>query len=586
MNNRSAQSAAGPRAAETYIVDLTTVCLSSGTLRLPLSLLGRFSEGQHRVSAGGEELTIEFEAPRTLSGLAPFFKGCELRANDRVRFVFDGASLVLEAHKRERPRSSSAAASAPLNASLSAAVGGSNGGAERAPSKASVNGGARLPQRGLFAEPSQLLDPSAQIAQDALAAEDTVAATASAEPQHAPAENSVKAVRRVRIEGGEPPRTNTVTPRPLDRASAHDVWARRQQPSWRALDTMVAGPVIDPEEAAEAFSDSIVRVVRRSKGTITPLAAEIPPLKPKAAPEAREERPVSYSMSWPLPETPREKPKARPADGPAPRPARESRANAAAGATPNPYLDPYLDAPIDADTEQYAASTPTILESDLLSLPTSGRWREASEEAYHKYQEAQHASAEPVAVPAGRRGILGRLGFGRAAKDGALNGAGAGNGAATDQPSWPGAAPTTAAPASDSATRATGGGTGAAAAASQPAANTAKPAAPAKPTPVYQASGQQLLIVDESVYDVDFETAAPPQTALKEEPMGSIEDDMAALNALLRQPDIPAIVRCDDLAARLRISPERVSRAMLRLSEDRERFTPLRGDAYMVRRGA
>src|SRR5690554_3026362 len=126
MNNRETRSAAGPGAAETFVVDLTSVCLRSGTVRLPLSLIGRFSEGQHRVTAGGEERVIEFEAPRTLLGLAPFFEREGLKANDRVLFEFDGDRLTLSAEKRERPRSSgSRPAVSPLTSN--AATGGSGG---------------------------------------------------------------------------------------------------------------------------------------------------------------------------------------------------------------------------------------------------------------------------------------------------------------------------------------------------------------------------------------------------------------------------------------------------------------------------
>lgn len=559
MNNRIAQSAAGSRAAETYIVDLTTVCLSSGTVRLPLSLLGRFSEGQHVVLAGGEELVIEFEAPRTLSGLAPFFGRSELRANDRVRFVFDGERLELEAHKRERPRVPAAATSSTLAHATPVA--------QRLSADTAANGYARIPQRGLFAEPAQLVE--APMTSGLGTSEGRVSANPASEAPTSDLDNTIKAIRRVRIEGGDPPRTDTVAPRPVDRASAHDVWARRQRPSWRALDTMVAGPVVDPEEAAEAFSDSIVRVVRRSKGTVTPLAAEIPPLRPKPAPE-EERAAMSYSLTWPLPEEHREKPKARPADMAASRPANR-RVEQPEAAVSYAHLDPVLDAPINADAEQYVQSGPTILESDLLSLPTSGRWRTESEEAYLKYQEAQLATAqEPVAVPAGRRGgFLGRLGFGRNGRDNAPVGSTTG---ASDSAHWADDAPRQPAPAFP--------------AGSEPVDLGADLADEQAARQVALTDTQNLLIVDESVYDVDFETAVEePRAAVVEAP-GSIEDDMKALHALLAQPDVPAIVKCDDLAARLRISPQRVSRAMQRLAEDRDRFTPLRGDAYMVRKGA
>src|SRR5690606_13594820 len=115
----------------------------------------------------------------------------------------------------------------------------------------------RLPSRGLFPAPAELVNVDPERHQDLPA--ETHDERSDAEVQAAAEQwrdTSVKAVRRVRIEGGLPPRSDTVTPRPLDRASARDVWARRQQAPWRSLDTMIAGPVVPPEEAAEAFSES------------------------------------------------------------------------------------------------------------------------------------------------------------------------------------------------------------------------------------------------------------------------------------------------------------------------------------------
>lgn len=584
MNNRNGRPAAGPRASETFVVDLTSVCLKSGTVRLPLSMIGRFSEGQHKVTAGGEELLLEFEAPRTLTGLAPFFERTELKANDRVQFVFDGQRLELTALKRERPRSSRPVA--PLNAdsdvtSSAAAVGTGHGHVRSEP---------RLTGRGLYPAPAELVEVDAErqpAKADEAEAHDADAAAISAGDQWR--DTSVRAVRRVRIEGGMPPRADTAPPKPVDRASAHDVWARRQQAAWRSLDTMIAGPVVPPEEAAEAFSESTIRVVRRSKGTSTPLDVEAPPLRkpePEAAPEGS--RPVSYSMSWPLPETPRPKPQARPADVPAAAQAEPGRIHdepvqhqPAVEASGRAELDPYLDAPIDADREA-DYTPPTILESDLLSIPATGKWRTESEEAYLKYQEAQVAAApEPVAVPAERRqGFLGRLGLGRGGRAGGPSNSGSGDALSPRMttPVTPDRPERTPAPPAEEP------------AASAEPEEVPEPAsgyeekARVEVTPATATQPEKRVIVDESVYDVDFDTEVQPLLLASDDGVPTLESDMAQLRRYLHQPDVPAIVRCDDLAARLQMSQERVSSAMLRLAEDRERYTPLRGDAYMVRR--
>ncbi len=599
MNNRETQSAAEPGAAETFVVDLTTVCLRSGTVRLPLSLIGRFSEGQHKVTAGGEELMIEFEAPRTLIGLAPFFERAELKANDRVRFVFDGQKLELTAQKRERARGSSRTGNA-----LQAGPAGASGAQEPSPAQGRSEG--RLTARGLFPAPAELVDSTnARPGEPAAQAEGEQAEMDAQAESDQWRDTSVKAVRRVRIEGGVAPRMDTAPPRPLDRASARDVWARRQQASWRSLDAMVAGPVVPPEEAAEAFSETTVRVVRRSKGTSLPLDVEAPPL-PKPEPEAPSEsrRPESYSMSWPLPESRRSAPSARPADGPSSRaPAPEAQLEereerqtefGRAVLSARADLDPYLDAPIDADRES-GYVPPTILESDLLSLPPSGPWREESEEAYQKYKEAQLASGTAAAPVERRQGILGRLGLGRGARSGSASDAGSSDMGSSDAGSSARRSEQASKPVAP-ADRMTSGAPRESARSAQaisvetavevPAATPRRRAddmkAEAAPAAEAQRT-QKAVIVDESVYDVDFDTDVQPHLQGAQEADG-IEADMAKVSQYLHQPDVPAIVRCEDLAERLQMSQERVSSAMSRLAEDRERYTPLRGDAYMVRR--
>jgi hypothetical protein len=564
MNNRSSRSATGQRAPETFVVDLTSVCLRSGTVRLPLSMNGRFNEGQHKVTAGGEELVIEFEAPRTLLGLGPFFVRAELKANDRVQFVFNSHALELTALKRERPRSARSTAPA-LQAGTSFAEGRTE------IPKAQGNNGSRLTSRGLFPAPAELADVSTGPAPSATPgdapADDT--APAAAESWH---ETGANGVRRVRIEGGLPPRTDTAPPRPVDLASARDVWARRQQAPWRSLDTMVAGPVVAPEEAAEAFSQSTIRVVRRSKGTSTPLEVEAPPL-PRPEPDAPVgPRPqVSYSVSWPLPETSRGKAPTRRADGAAServattQPHARADAVAPVSAVAHAELDPYLDAPIDAAREAHY-TPPTILESDLLEVPSGGKWRTESEAAYLKYQEGQVAfAADPVAVPAERRqGLLGRLGLGLGR--GSRGSAGSSEGSSGQSSRRAPAEPTRPTPVPE-----------------EPAELAAEPPLPEFAVRIQEAADTRI-IVDESVYDVDFDTEVQPHLLVADDGVHSLESDMAQLRQYLGQPNVPAIVRCDDLAVRLSMSLERVSNAMLRLSEDRDLYTPLRGDAYMVRR--
>ncbi len=662
MNNRDEQPASDSRAAEAYVVDLTSVCVRSGTVRLPLSLIGRFSEGEQTARADGEELTLTFRAPRTLEGLAPFFERNDLKSNDRVRFEFGPEGLVLRAVRRERSRRSSPgqanAADKPhagvkhdsargagspasswgtSDARSAEALRGAerNASAERSASDALASErrssdtrssdarpsdarSTRLTARGMFPAPAHLMD-SADVEERARN-EAALEAQGSQEAERSHPEQwndtSVRAVRRVRIEGGTPPRTDTPAPRPIDRASARDVWARRQNPAWRSLDAIVAGPAVSPEEAADEFSGTTVRVVKRSQGISVPLEAEQAPARPEPkqpghrpatraeTTEAERKAPASYATSWPLDDRRREERAAERAKRAANPPEQAERAQ----------LDPYLDAPIDADREREQAERQTILESDLLSIPgAANSWRDVSEEAYQKYQQEQ-GEAERTTVQRERRpGLLGRLGLslggGRSEAPRSASSSNA-NRAPSDADEvedrrQPAATPSSRRQQEDSSEQRSQAQTWGRDGGPQisattlvaepkvaPARNEAvsAPRAHAEPQAQPQASSgsssasQLRVIVDESVYDVDFDTEV--EHAQKADPanMSTLETDMARLNGYFEMPDVPAIVRCDDLAERLSISLDRVTRAMTRLSEDRERFTPLRGDAYMVRR--
>lgn len=99
-----------------FVIDLTSVCVRTGTLQLPSKVLSRFAEGAMKVLAGGGEVDLEFTGPRTLSGLKPFFESQGLRANDRLRIEFGGPtdawSLKVVAERRERTKAKEASADA------------------------------------------------------------------------------------------------------------------------------------------------------------------------------------------------------------------------------------------------------------------------------------------------------------------------------------------------------------------------------------------------------------------------------------------------------------------------------------------
>lgn len=553
MNNRKVQPAGSSRAAETdHIVDLTSVCVRSGSVRLPLSMMGIFAEGAHQVRGGGEEHTLRFEAPRTLTGLQAFFAASELKANDRVRFVFGPAGVEMVAVKRERSRPPAEEGQATTQAPNVAPP---------QPVRSS-----RITLESGRASSAELMN--------------RVGAGGSAGSE---ATGDDGAVRRVRIEVGMTPQSSNPAPRPRDRASAHAVWSRKQSASWRALDTTIAGPVITPEEAADTFSETTVRVIRRSSGTATPLSEDIRSSEAKAKPEKKIDQ---VSISWPLPD-------------------RDSRTDssrleedehdwsevAAEDRGQRVTLDPYLDAPIDADSERgyVPLGGPTILESDLLNLPTGrSRWRDESEEAYSKYQEGVEASA---AREERRPGFFQRLGLAKGGRESAP--------VRREQETPPQPAPTSA-PSRGATQQDSGDGYQALGApgiqvpVSEPpgAMSTnisSDAAAVAVAEPVLAESNEvdgeraeaskKRVLIDDSVLGMEFPTAGEHSGE-----RSGIEADMAALLAYFNEPEVPAIVRCDELGERLAMDTERVKAAMERLAEDRDRFTPLRGDAYMIRR--
>src|SRR5690606_20885575 len=99
----------------TFELDLTSVCVSSGTIQLPLKMLPYFTPGRIPAVVDGQAVELEFEAPRRLMGLRQLFAERGLRSNDRVRFELelDGDRVVgLRATciRRERPKAPEAPA--------------------------------------------------------------------------------------------------------------------------------------------------------------------------------------------------------------------------------------------------------------------------------------------------------------------------------------------------------------------------------------------------------------------------------------------------------------------------------------------
>lgn len=94
-----------------FELNLTSVCVSSGVIQLPFKMLEFFVPGRVAAELDGEQVELDFQAPRRLHGLRAHFGARGLRSNDVVRFsleVEDGRLARLNATcvRRERQRPS------------------------------------------------------------------------------------------------------------------------------------------------------------------------------------------------------------------------------------------------------------------------------------------------------------------------------------------------------------------------------------------------------------------------------------------------------------------------------------------------
>lgn len=92
-----------------FELNLTSVCVSSGVIQLPLKMIEYFAPGSVAAELDGEAVELAFQAPRRLYGLRDHFGARGLRSNDRVRFALEvdaGRLVRLSATcvKRERQR--------------------------------------------------------------------------------------------------------------------------------------------------------------------------------------------------------------------------------------------------------------------------------------------------------------------------------------------------------------------------------------------------------------------------------------------------------------------------------------------------
>src|SRR5690606_1322051 len=96
-------------AKRAFELDLTSVCVTTGVMQLPLKMQEFFVAGDLPAVVDGEELRVSFTEPRRLSGFKQHFEKRGLRCNDKVVFEVEvegdvAIGLVAASIKRERNR--------------------------------------------------------------------------------------------------------------------------------------------------------------------------------------------------------------------------------------------------------------------------------------------------------------------------------------------------------------------------------------------------------------------------------------------------------------------------------------------------
>lgn len=579
MHTPKEPRATGSREGEQCELDLTSVCVRSGVVQVPQRMLTWFTEG-FVAQANGEELALTFEPPRALRGMAPFFEKNQLRANDRVRFTLDGGVVHLIAVRRERKRPET-----DPQPSRWASVRGSVEDAheERRDARASAKGverdvpvgerhGGALPD-GPFTgsdDPADL-DVSPDTASlDGRAGDDRVDATRG---PWGDAGASVRAVRRVRIEGGPSPAATAGTPRPVDRADARQVWAKKHQARWRPLDAFFANPVEPAEDTGPAYPETTVRVIRRSGGSSSaPTTWNGPTGRPEKAVDPRE---VDRKRDGAERSATRE----------------EGVVTAAAGAAPAiprptpERLHPASTAATSRATEERRKGIFSTLAHLGLRFQGDGHAKASSLDAPEREPVAGAPVPVPVPVSASRRTNTPARELAAERPMGA---------ATTDEWTPPTASRRSYDPTPPSATAlddAFGdgfvdmddlGGPD-----HGPVGSLAGPTPPSTSAPStggLSTGAPPPVRARPSTPDGGVSTAARPDHGMYDPgPPATLEDDIALLAAFLSQPTTPAIVRTERVAEELGMSVERAEHALGRLSEDRERFDRIRPGAYMVR---
>ena len=551
----------------TFELDLTSVCVSSGTIQLPLKMLPYFTPGRIPAVVDGQAVELEFEAPRRLMGLRQLFAERGLRSNDRVRFELelDGDRVVgLRATciRRERPKAPEAPA--PKEAGKASHV-------KPVSEPWESGGGVRVVKRiripGLAGAPA----PAELVAHET-PSEEGEALTSGAQPSREPTRSSWDAVQEQEVFGD-----GITTVRAVRRS-------RPQGEPERVEASEATTPA--PAGAGTMAADQVVRPIAASYEAVEPRPATsrlptpvqlsdliAPPLDDEdVASEAGSRRPRRWALA------PRLRFGAQQRQPHTSGPSRARSGDQPLGVREPSPTEAREAVPVELHEVAPHRPAPGLFGAERGAQPAEGRAGELraeqavapprDERGRGEARELVGALARPSAP--GPRASAQRDWAGDASINPFRVARGLAYGA--DQapersgPSF--AAETTvrsAAPAS--APRAE----------HEPQAAAELPAEPVQPL-------RQTLLIDDEDFGGEY-LAPPPQPPFADRPApGSLEADIAQVKEYLSSPGTPAIVRAEAVGLVLGIGEERAERALERISEEPDSVSRIRRGAYMVRR--
>jgi hypothetical protein len=557
----------------TFELDLTSVCVSSGTLQLPLKMQQYFTPGRVPAEVDGQAMELEFNAPRRLAGLREHFAERGLRSNDRVRFELqaEGGNVVglkLTCVRRERPKAAEAPATKeqgkaahvkPVDSSWE------SGGGVRVVTRVRIPGLAAAPGPAELVSSAASRDEGEDRSSADRGTSTSTGSTWSSVQEQEVFDDGITTVRAVRRRGSRTETNRSAEPAgDLEPAAPADVPARAR------LREEVVRPISGPagRPAAAAQPDQAAQPPQPPAPLqLSDLIA--PPLEEPAG-DAGSRR----SRRWVLPPRLRSTEQAvrrqphtsGPSRGRTEEPLAAAREPSRGEARETSPLGQAarLDA-ADRDADPRAAA------------PPAGPVRAADQSAGGQAREligavARTATPSPTARAAPAEGGNG---------DGNVNPfrAAQGYGEFTRRPQAQApAAPqrplfeaTTSRPSPRPASSST--------TSPEPISDAATAAA--------EEQGEDLghtLLIDDADFGGEYLEPLPGAPRVDEPAPGSLEADIALVEEYLRSPGTPAIVRSEAVGELLGIGHERAERALERISEEPDSVSRIRHGAYMVRR--